>query len=293
MWNYNLEEIIMAGKRGCNHHHKRLSAELAELIRFEYENDETTNPVNLAIKYNTSYKAIRDVLAGRTFNVSGKIKPIKRRFDTHMTYKGCVCVEDLRTEKKITFKNYECALIFLKEKYPDINGNEGQLKRIRRKLMTYDQYRDYKFVPVENGGRVPAEVHYGYTCLNDRNVKEIRDLYFNDGWCVDDLAKKYNKSFTNIEQILKGKIYRDVGGMTSNVLGLNRGRRGKKSLKDIPLLATNVKTGQDLYFNDIYEATDAFLKVANTKNIICVRTTIYNVIRGRNKSAYGYTWQKL
>lgn len=283
----------MAGKRGCNHHHKRLSAELAELIRFEYENDETTNPVNLAIKYNTSYKAIRDVLVGRTFNVSGKIKPIKRRFDTHMTYKGCVCVEDLRTEKKITFKNYECALIFLKEKYPDINGNEGQLKRIRRKLMTYDQYRDYKFVPVENGGRVPAEVHYGYTCLNDRNVKEIRDLYFNDGWCVDDLAKKYNKSFTNIEQILKGKIYRDVGGMTSNVLGLNRGRRGKKSLKDIPLLATNVKTGQDLYFNDIYEATDAFLKVANTKNIICVRTTIYNVIRGRNKTAYGYTWQKL
>lgn len=283
----------MAGKRGCNHHHKRLSAELAELIRFEYENDETTNPVNLAIKYNTSYKAIRDVLAGRTFNVSGKIKPIKRRFDTHMTYKGCVCVEDLRTEKKITFKNYECALIFLKEKYPDINGNEGQLKRIRRKLMTYDQYRDYKFVPVENGGRVPIEVCCNYTCLSDSDVKEIRDLYFNDGWCVDDLAKKYNKSFTNIEQILKGKIYRDVGGMTSNVLGLNRGRRGKKSLKDIPLLATNVKTGQDLYFNDIYEATDAFLKVANTKNIICVRTTIYNVIRGRNKSAYGYTWQKL
>lgn len=293
MWNYNLEEIIMAGKRGCNHHHKRLSAELAELIRFEYENDETTNPVNLAIKYNTSYKAIRDVLAGRTFNVSGKIKPIKRRFDTHMTYKGCVCVEDLRTEKKITFKNYECALIFLKGTYSDIEGNASQLKIIRRKLMTYDQYRDYKFVPLENGGRVPAEVHYGYTCLNDRNVKEIRDLYFNDGWCVDDLAKKYNKSFTNIEQILKGKIYRDVGGMTSNVLGLNRGRRGKKSLKDIPLLATNVKTGQDLYFNDIYEATDAFLKVANTKNIICVRTTIYNVIRGRNKSAYGYTWQKL
>lgn len=292
MWNYNLEEIIMAGKRGCNHHHKRLSAELAELIRFEYENDETTNPVNLAIKYNTSYKAIRDVLAGRTFNVSGKIKPIKRRFDTHMTYKGCVCVEDLRTEKKITFKNYECALIFLKEKYPDINGNEGQLKRIRRKLMTYDQYRDYKFVPVENGGRVPAEVHYGYTCLNDRNVKEIRDLYFNDGWTVKDLAKKYGKSWTTIEGILKGKTYRDVGGMTSSSLILNRNRRGNKSLKGVPLVATNVKTGQDLYFNDIGEAAEAFLKFANTTKMN-VRIAIYHVLYGRNKTAYGYTWQKL
>lgn len=284
----------MSCKRSCKkrHYHKRLSAELAELIRFEYENDKTTNPVNLAIKYNTSYKAIRCVLSGKTFNTSGKIIPIKRRFDTQMTYKGCVCVEDVNTGKRITFKNYECALIFLKEKYPDINGNASQLTKIRRRLMTYDQYRDYKFVPVENGGRVPIKIHHGYTCLSDSDVKEIRDLYFNKEYRVEDLAKKYNKSYNNIEQLLKGKIHRDVGGMISNVLGLNRGGRNKKLLKGIPLVATNIKTGQDLYFNDINEAADAFLKFANTKKIN-VYMAIYKVIYGRNKTAYGYTWQKL
>ena len=286
----------MAGERGCKkrhyHYHKRLSAELAELIRFEYENDKTTNPVNLAIKYNTSYKAIICVLRGKTFNTSGKIKPIKRRFDTHMTYKGCVCIEDVYTGKRITFKNYECALIFLREKYPDVDGNASQLAKIRRRLMAYDRYRDYKFVPVENGGRVPVEIHHGYTCLSDSDVKEIRDLYFNDGWTVKDLAKKYNKSYNNIEQLLKGKIYRDVGGMTSSTLILNRSSRGNKSWKGVPLVATNVKTGQDLYFNDIGEAAEAFLKFANTKKIN-VYMAIYKVIYGRNKTAYGYTWQKL
>lgn len=272
----------------------RLSAELAELIRFEYENDKTTNPVNLAIKYNTSYQSIIDILSGRTYNKSGKIKPIKKCHNTYMTYKGSVCIEDVRTGKQIIFKNYECALIFLKGTYSDIDGNTSQLKIIRRKLMAYEQYRDYKFVPVENGGRVSIALGRGHIYLSDDDAREIRDLYFNDGWNVERLVNKYNVSDSAIKNILKGNSHQDAGGMTSNILGLNRCRYGeRKSWKGVPLVATNVKTGQDLCFNDIYEASEEFLKVANTKNILCVYTAIYNVIRGSSKSAYGYTWQKL
>ena len=274
-------------------YHHRLSAELAELIRFEYENDKTTNPVTLAIKYNTSYDSIRDVLSGKTYNKSGKIVPIKRHFSTEMSYKGSVCIEDIRTGKQLTFKNYECALIFLKATYPDISGNISQLKMIKRKLMTYREYRDYKFVPVENGGRVPRMLDQGYHYLSKDDVKKIRDLYFNDGWCVKQIVKKYGVSHSSIEHILKGKIHRDVGGKTSNILALNGRGRKNKSLKGVSLLATNIKTGEDLYFNDIREASDVFLKFANTENKTYVYTTIYQAIHGRNKSAYGYTWQKL
>ena len=106
--------------------------------------------------------------------------------------------------------------------------------------------KEYVKMATEDKG-VPRGEKHSRSMLTEDQVLEIRNLYASGEWTLRDLGKKYGVVYITIRSIVKGRSWKHVGGVLSDVDERSKGRGGGLKHRNAKLTEDKVRSIRKKY----------------------------------------------
>lgn len=164
---------------------------------------------------------------------------------------------DIRNENGYLLKPYKNHNGYLKVTLIDDFGKVKHERVNRLVAQTFIDKNSFKYLPYETIDKID----YDKLQVNHKDENKNNNSYFNLEWCTNDYNANYNKN-KRYDKIVK----KDKFG---------------KFLKEYT------------YYGEIFIDLGFDLYLLNTKEKKDIRKRINNCVLGKQKTAYGFVWEKL